>query len=68
MYSTALRFSYELVTPTDGMYGSLQEDGNFTGVVGMLQRDEADITVSPIGIAEVRRKFLNSPIHVTSKA
>ncbi|KAG8178202.1 hypothetical protein JTE90_025967 [Oedothorax gibbosus] len=39
-------FSYELMLPVDGQFGVHQTDGNWTGIVGMLQRDEADLSVA----------------------
>lgn len=36
---------YELRAPVDGKWGGLSEDGNWTGTMGALQREEADFSL-----------------------
>ncbi|EEC08330.1 hypothetical protein IscW_ISCW006488 [Ixodes scapularis] len=38
--------SYTIAFPTDSFWGQRKPDGNWTGVLGMLQRDEADMAIS----------------------
>ncbi|GFY67084.1 lig_chan-Glu_bd domain-containing protein [Trichonephila inaurata madagascariensis] len=45
---------YEIVTPQDGQYGIELSSGNWTGVIGMLYRGEADIGIANLGIFEDR--------------
>ncbi|CAN7976304.1 unnamed protein product, partial [Ixodes persulcatus] len=40
--------SYSIAFPTDSFWGLRKPDGNWTGVIGMLQRDEADLALSVI--------------------
>ncbi|KAH6927299.1 hypothetical protein HPB50_001598 [Hyalomma asiaticum] len=39
---------YTITFPLDSFWGLLKPDGNWTGVLGMLQRDEADLALSVI--------------------
>ncbi|CAN7982040.1 unnamed protein product [Ixodes pacificus] len=38
--------SYTIAFPTDSFWGLRKPDGNWTGVLGMLQRDEADMAIN----------------------
>lgn len=38
--------NYEVVRPEDNQYGRREDDGNFTGMIGMVQRGEADLAFS----------------------
>ena len=38
-----LNFTYDLTQPPDGQWGAIQPDGTWSGLVGMLMRDEIDI-------------------------
>ncbi|GFS65621.1 glutamate receptor ionotropic, delta-1 [Trichonephila clavipes] len=49
---TKIGVDYEIVTPEDGQYGIELSSGNWTGVIGMLYRREADI-----GIANLEDRF-----------
>nr|XP_015927423.1 glutamate receptor ionotropic, delta-1-like [Parasteatoda tepidariorum] len=44
----ALHVIPEIVTPHDFEWGSLKEDGNWTGMIGLVHRGEADIALSSI--------------------
>ncbi|XP_077541594.1 putative glutamate receptor [Haemaphysalis longicornis] len=46
--AASLRTNYTVSFPHDSYWGLLKPDGNWTGVVGMLQRDEADLAMSVI--------------------
>ncbi|GFU40891.1 lig_chan-Glu_bd domain-containing protein [Nephila pilipes] len=50
---------YEIVIPKDGQYGLKLNDGNWTGIMGMLHKGEADIGVSNIGMYEDRYKSVD---------
>lgn len=58
LYSKALGFSYEVVPGMDGEFGRQLPNGSFTGLIGMLEREEVDIALSDIGISEVRMKVV----------
>ncbi|XP_077486038.1 glutamate receptor ionotropic, kainate glr-3-like isoform X2 [Amblyomma americanum] len=44
----SLNTNYTITFPLDSFWGLLKPDGNWTGVLGMLQRDEADLALSVI--------------------
>lgn len=43
-----LGFSYEIVIAEDNNFGKKGDDGNWTGLVGLIQREEADIAIGLI--------------------
>lgn len=49
-----LRFKSEILEPADKEYGRLLPDGNWTGLVGMVQKKEADISFGNLAITEER--------------
>ncbi|KAH6924899.1 hypothetical protein HPB50_025914 [Hyalomma asiaticum] len=48
--TAALNISYDLLDSVDEYWGNLLDDGNFTGPLGMLQRNEADVAVGPFSL------------------
>ncbi|GFU09164.1 lig_chan-Glu_bd domain-containing protein [Nephila pilipes] len=56
---TKLDVDYEIVTPEDGQFGIELKDGNWTGVIGMLHRGEADIGIANLGIYEDRYRTVD---------
>ena len=38
-----MNFTYDLTQPPDGQWGAIQSDGSWSGLVGMLMREEIDI-------------------------
>ncbi|KAL8573220.1 hypothetical protein ACOMHN_036205 [Nucella lapillus] len=49
-----LNFSYEVIEPPDARFGYEDEDGNWSGMVGMLIRGELDMAVGPFSITPDR--------------
>ncbi|GFS55203.1 uncharacterized protein NPIL_528831 [Nephila pilipes] len=49
-----LKFEFELVLPNDGKYGSRDNNGTWNGVIGLVQRGEADIGLAGLSITEDR--------------
>lgn len=49
--SETLGFSYQLLSPRDGKIGTPLGNGSWTGLMGMVQRKEADLAVSAIAIS-----------------
>ncbi|XP_046363536.1 probable glutamate receptor [Haliotis rufescens] len=45
--SKSFNFSYKYIEPPDKLWGHKTEDGNWTGIVGLLQREEADMCSVP---------------------
>lgn len=54
-----LNFNFELVQPLDGPYGSPLPDGNWTGIIGMVHREEADIAIGKLSITEQRSSVID---------
>ncbi|XP_045615620.1 probable glutamate receptor [Procambarus clarkii] len=65
-----LDFQYELVHPPDRVWGILTRDGNWTGMLGMLQREEVEIALGPFGVSRARETVcdFSEPIYVDSYA
>ncbi|XP_054715546.1 glutamate receptor-like [Uloborus diversus] len=57
------------VYPLDGEWGRRHENGSWTGLIGLLQRKEADIAVSYVGITEMRATVVDfsAPYTVTGQ-
>ncbi|XP_076348378.1 glutamate receptor-like isoform X4 [Tachypleus tridentatus] len=45
--SKSLGLSFSYVRPFDHKWGSMSSNGSFSGMIGMLQRNEVDIAVGP---------------------
>lgn len=58
LLASSLGFSYELLTPSDGSIGAPLPDGNWTGMMGMVLRNEADVIISIISVTEKRSEAL----------
>ena len=41
-----MNFTYTLIKPPDGQWGSIQPDGSWSGMVGLLASGEVDIGMS----------------------
>lgn len=59
LLSQFLNFTFTYVSAKDGKIGQPQDDGNWNGVFGLVQRGECDLTVVPILISEERAKAVN---------
>ncbi|KAK7476116.1 hypothetical protein BaRGS_00032609 [Batillaria attramentaria] len=53
----SLNFSYELVLPPDGEWGDYR-DGNWTGLVGLLHRQEVDMVTAPVVVTAARSRVV----------
>ena len=45
-----LKFNYSIIEVQDGTYGIEDESGRWNGIIGVLQRHEADLSVSAVTI------------------
>ncbi|KAI1711988.1 ligand-gated ion channel domain-containing protein [Ditylenchus destructor] len=52
--ATALNFTFEIIEVEDGTYGVEDETGRWNGIIGVLQRHEADLSVSAVTITYSR--------------
>ncbi|XP_078312839.1 putative glutamate receptor [Crassostrea virginica] len=60
--SSKLNFTYRVILPDDGQWGILKEDGNWTGMIGMLNRREVDIAMVPLTVQEDRKRVVDFTI------
>ncbi|XP_069168866.1 probable glutamate receptor [Procambarus clarkii] len=54
-----LNFTYKYVSTADGSFGSKQDDGSWSGMVGMVSRKEADFSIGPFGMTESRTEVID---------
>ncbi|GIY09188.1 hypothetical protein CEXT_451271 [Caerostris extrusa] len=54
----ALRIQYEIIVTQDILYYEPLPDGNFTGILGMVQRGEADLGLSYMPTKEIHSKSI----------
>ena len=52
-------FSYSMVYSVDGSWGSLNDDGSWNGVVGMMERDEVDVGVTSLFATRQRKNAVD---------
>ena len=59
-----MNFTYTLIKPPDGQWGSIQPDGTWNGIIGELANQEIDISSAPLKVTEQRSAVLTfaSPI------
>jgi hypothetical protein len=51
-----LGFEYILVPSADGKYGSQEENGSWSGQIGLLQRKELDLSIMDLTVTASREK------------
>ncbi|GFS32117.1 lig_chan-Glu_bd domain-containing protein [Trichonephila inaurata madagascariensis] len=52
--SEFLGFKYQLVITDDAEWGQLKDDGNWTGIIGLVHRNEADIAIAHLTMSPER--------------
>ncbi|XP_042233709.1 uncharacterized protein LOC121873896 [Homarus americanus] len=57
--SQGLNFTYKYVHPADGTFGSKQDDGSWSGMVGMVSREEADFSTGPFSLSASRAEVVD---------
>ncbi|XP_064472443.1 glutamate receptor ionotropic, kainate 3-like [Ornithodoros turicata] len=68
--TSVLNVSYTLVLPEDGMWGAIQEDGSYNGMLKMVHEKKADIALGPITpdaqlMQDFHQSAVNSHIYIT---
>lgn len=72
LYNGQLVPRYELVEPPDGQWGVVDDSGNWSGIVGMLQHERADFsfcltTTSPrMRVMDHSRIYTHDPLVIIS--
>ncbi|KAG8179387.1 hypothetical protein JTE90_003643 [Oedothorax gibbosus] len=66
---SALGFDYEVRQPKDGEYGRLMKNGTWTGLFGMIQRNEVDLVCAGLmmtdkraGLADFTTPYSGTPL------
>ncbi|XP_042233744.1 probable glutamate receptor [Homarus americanus] len=54
-----LNFTYTNVMPSDRTFGTKADDGSWTGMLGMVNREEADISIGPISHTATRNEAVD---------
>ena len=54
-----LNFSYTIVSPADGEYGTLLQNGSWTGMVAMILSGKADLIVDGLTLTEQRARDID---------
>ena len=59
-----MNFTYTLIKPPDGQWGSIQADGTWSGMVNLLANQDIDIATAPFTVTEERSVVMtfSSPI------
>ncbi|GIX84486.1 lig_chan-Glu_bd domain-containing protein [Caerostris darwini] len=57
--ASKLNFQYEIISPEDGKWGSLMENGTWSGIIGMVARGEVDMGLTYLAIMEDRSKVVD---------
>ncbi|GIY15427.1 glutamate receptor ionotropic, delta-1 [Caerostris darwini] len=60
--SQTLKFQYRLTSPIEKHWGIQTKDNNWTGLVGMITRGEADIGLAMASITELRKQVVDFSI------
>nr|XP_053634338.1 glutamate receptor 2-like [Cherax quadricarinatus] len=54
IFADKMNFEYELIRPPDSLWGAPEADGSWTGMLGMLQRQEVEFAVGPFVVTDLR--------------
>ena len=60
-----LNFTYNVISPQDKYFGALKSNGQFSGVVGQVQRGEAQLSASILIVDSDRQKAVNFSIPIS---
>ncbi|KAG7159495.1 probable glutamate receptor isoform X1 [Homarus americanus] len=59
LLANTLNFTYTFLRPPDGSWGVKLPDGAWTGMVGMVGRQEADVGLGPFAVTSVRAEMVD---------
>ncbi|PAA48797.1 hypothetical protein BOX15_Mlig002395g2 [Macrostomum lignano] len=62
--ATNMNFNYTLVEQTDGIYGTLQSDGTWNGMMGALASGVADMAIGPITVTAQREQIADFTVPI----
>ena len=55
----SLNFTYDIMDPKDGKWGTLQADGSWNGLIGELHRKELEFVAAPLGRHPMRETVMD---------
>ncbi|KAG7175741.1 Glutamate receptor ionotropic, delta-1-like 19, partial [Homarus americanus] len=61
-----LGFCYEFMRPPDGLWGAPLRNGSWFGMMGMMQRKEADMAIGPFGVTLSRSSVADFSVPILS--
>nr|XP_045588543.1 probable glutamate receptor [Procambarus clarkii] len=67
IFAAKMNFSYELIRPSDRVWGGPQPNGSWTGMLGMLQRQEVELAIGPFGVTDLRETVCDFSVPVYSE-
>ncbi|XP_069995906.1 probable glutamate receptor [Penaeus vannamei] len=67
VFAEKMNFDYELVQPPDHVWGVPLPDGNWTGMLGMLQRQEVEFALGPFGVTSSRETVCDFSVPVKTE-
>ena len=60
-----MNFSYTLIKPPDGQWGSIQPDGAWSGMVNLLANQDIDIATTDFTVTEERSTVMTFAVPIT---
>ncbi|GBL85982.1 Glutamate receptor ionotropic, kainate 1 [Araneus ventricosus] len=67
LVSKSMGFTYDIMAPADGLFGNRLDNGSWTGVVGLLDRNEADMAFAYLSMNYDRFLILDFSTTYTSQ-
>ncbi|CAD5113718.1 DgyrCDS2882 [Dimorphilus gyrociliatus] len=58
-FAYLLNFTYDIIEPADQQWGKQLQNGSYTGLVGIMQKQEADLLFAPLSVTDARRKVMD---------
>nr|XP_053643874.1 uncharacterized protein LOC128696577 [Cherax quadricarinatus] len=55
----SINFTFKFSRPPDGAWGLKRPDGSWSGMIGMVGRQEADLGLGPFGISSIRAEMVD---------
>ena len=60
-----MNFTYTLIKPPDGQWGSIQPDGTWNGMINLLANQEIDIATTDFAVTELRSTVMTFASAIT---
>ena len=60
-----MNFTYTLIKPPDGQWGSIQPDGTWSGMINLLANQDVDIATTDFTVTEERSAVMTFAVPIT---